>query len=218
MDHDQARNNKRAEAMLESFRSGGADILIGTQMIAKGLHFPGLTLVVVVSADTFLNFPDFRAEERTFQLLVQVAGRAGRGEKPGRVILQTMRAQRPALQLAAQQDYARFYEQEIIARQELGYPPFGKLASLRVSGRQPERVVSAAHTLAAALRSARLPETEILGPAPFYYEKIKRDHRYHVFVRSRQHAGRQQLVARARALVLPSGVHLAVDIDPQNML
>ena len=192
---------------------------MGTQMVAKGHDFPGVTLVGVVNADLTLNFPDFRSAERTFALLTQVAGRAGRGERPGRVLVQTWSPEHYAVACAARHDYAGFYEQEIAFRRELGYPPFGHLVNLVLSGVDGEKVASAAAFLAGEL----LPgagEAEVLGPAPCPLSRLRGKSRYQVLLKSAARPPLRRLLAVLDGLrrKIPAGVALAVDVDPLDML
>src|SRR5207245_1016444 len=146
------------------------DILVGTQMVSKGHDVPGVTLVAVLLADLSLNVPDFRAAERTFQLLVQVAGRAGRGDAPGRVVLQTFRPEHPSVAAAAHHDYAGFMARELERRRTLGYPPFARLVNLRLDGPDGAAVERAARELAGRMRrrarDLELGEGSLVGPAP----------------------------------------------------
>src|SRR5436309_648390 len=169
LDRDAAQRPGAQRRILGSWRSGDTDILVGTQMVSKGHDVPGVTLVAVLLADLSLNVPDFRAAERTFQLLVQVAGRAGRGDAPGRVIVQTFRPEHPSVAAAATHDYAGFMARELERRRALGYPPFARLVNLRLEGRDGASVERAARELAARLRrqapSLRLADDAVLGPA-----------------------------------------------------
>ena len=153
------------ERVLKAFQSGDVRILLGTQMIAKGLDFPNVTLVGVVSADTALHLPDFRAAERTFQLVAQVAGRTGRGDKPGRVIVQTFSPEHPAIRLAALHDFVGFAEYELPIRKDFGVPPFGRLVRVIARGPNEAAVQSYMDDLHAAFRSDADPSVRILGPA-----------------------------------------------------
>jgi primosomal protein N' (replication factor Y) len=229
MDRDTTQKKDAHLSMLRTFRNGDADILIGTQMVAKGLDFAGVTLVGVISADTALNMPDFRASERAFQLLTQVSGRAGRGRKPGHVIVQTFNPEHESVAAAAEHDYETFYRQEIINRRELGYPPFTRLANI-VSQHEDGRVAeSALHSLSRALGGgSRLLDgpkiggddtLQVLGPAPCPLSRLQERYRWHLLLkaadadtlRSRIRAGLAQLSASERSLV-------TVDIDPMSLL
>src|SRR5580704_9656031 len=230
MDSDTSgRKGARAD-ILAALRAGEIDVLVGTQMITKGFDFPGVTLAAVIFADASLNLPDFRSAERTFQLLTQVAGRAGRGERPGRVIIQTYAPHHYSVRAAREQDYARFIRRELELRRELSYPPFAKLAMVRIEGEDPEavsRVASAAaHALSRAAdayrRTASPDIIRVLGPAPAPIERIKKRYRWQVMVKSENltalrtalSAMQTTLARRARE----SDVYLSIDIDPVRML
>ncbi len=219
MDRDTTGRKGAHQRLVESMERREVDILIGTQMIAKGHDFPGVTLVGVVSADASLNFPDFRCAERTFALLTQVAGRAGRGERTGKVLIQTFAADHYALVSAATHDYQGFYAQEVAFRRELGYPPFGFLVNLVLAGNDSERVQNAAESLAAGMQSdAR--EVEVLGPAPCPLARLRGKTRMQVLLKAPQRPPLRRLLARLDGLrrTIPSGVALAVDVDPVDML
>ncbi|MBM3493444.1 MAG: primosomal protein N', partial [Armatimonadetes bacterium] len=218
MDRDTTSRKGSHGSIVQRIRSGEADILIGTQMVAKGLDFPGVTLVGVVSADTGLHIPDFRASERTFQLLAQVAGRAGRGDRPGEVVIQTFTPDHYAIQCAAMQDYGAFYANEIEHRRELGYPPFSSLANL-VSTDAEERVAqTAAQSAAVALRDLGGGGVEVLGPSPAPLTRLKGRYRWHVVVRGSDHAAVVGAVQSALPRLKSSERSaLTVDIDPLGM-
>ncbi len=210
--------------ILERFRRREVDILLGTQMIAKGLDFPGVTLVGVVNADTGLNLPDFRASERTFQLLEQVAGRAGRGSDPGEVLVQTARPQHFALRAAAAHDYVGFAEQELEDRREPGYPPHRRLANLVISGRREEQVADAATELADWTRrliEARAIEgIDVIGPAPCPIDRLRERWRWHFLLKSDAPGS---LGAVLRFLAERRGrtdrqIRIEIDRDPEALL
>jgi primosomal protein N' (replication factor Y) len=186
MDRDTTAKKGAHARLVRDFREGDAEILIGTQMVAKGLDFPNVTLVGVISADTAINMPDFRAAERTFQLLTQVAGRAGRGQHPGEVIIQTFSPDHYAIQAAVHQDYEAFYQQEILFRKELKYPPFSRFANLICADVNERKAESRAHALAAALERVPPKEIEIIGPAPAPLSRLKNQFRFHVALRARR--------------------------------
>jgi len=230
MDSDTSgRKGARAD-ILKALRAGEIDLLVGTQMITKGFDFPGVTLAAVIYADASLNLPDFRSAERTFQLLTQVAGRAGRGERPGRVIIQTYAPQHYSIRAARDQDYARFIRRELQLRDELKYPPFAKLAMVRVEGEVVDEVArvatAAAHALSRAAdaykRTTSLSTVRVLGPAAAPIERIKKRYRYQVMVKSENLTALRNALTTMRAAVerraLHSEVHLSVDIDPIRML
>ncbi|MCX6361111.1 MAG: primosomal protein N' [Armatimonadetes bacterium] len=218
MDRDTTGRKGAHAEILGRFRSGEADILIGTQMVAKGLDFPGVTLVGVINADTTLHVPDFRASERTFQLLAQVAGRAGRGTTSGEVLIQTFAPEHTAVQAAARHDYAAFYGGEIEARRELLYPPFSRLANLVCQDKGEAAAQSGAEAVAGALRDAAPSEAEVLGPAPAPLAKLNTLYRWHALLRTPPECDISEVVARAMTTV-SSGLRraLIVDIDPQSM-
>ncbi len=198
---------------------GEVDILLGTQMVAKGHDFPGVTLVGVINADSTLNFPDFRSAERTFALLSQVAGRAGRGEKPGRVLIQTYAPDHYALICAAAHDYRRFYDQELAGRRELGYPPFGFLVNLVLSGNEAEKVARAAARLGDALAEAA-GDVEVLGPAPCPLARLRGKSRHQILLKAASRTPLRRLLGELAAWrkPVPAGVALSVDVDPVDML
>ena len=218
MDRDTTSKKGAHGRILRDFRQGEADILIGTQMIAKGLDFPNVTLVGVVSADTAINMPDFRAAERTFQLLTQVAGRAGRGATAGEVIIQTFSPDHYAVQAAILHDYLSFYNQEILFRRELKYPPYSRFANLISSDVNETRASARATALAAALERT-LPESiEIIGPSAAPISRLKNQFRFHVALRAPLDAPLSALIAQSVAL-LPTAdrLSISIDIDPLNM-
>jgi primosomal protein N' (replication factor Y) len=222
LDLDAVRKRGSAGSILRAFRAGEIDFLLGTQMVTKGFDFPGVTLVGIIVADLQLYLPDFRAAERTFQLLTQVAGRAGRGESPGEVIMQSYDPDHPALRAAAAQDFEAFFSQESADRRELQYPPFGHLVEIEIRGKGKERVLAAGNAIKRTV--ARLSEglgIEILGPAPKPLARLKGLERWHLLLRSPSRRGLRQALGRAlpevRALRLP-GLHVAVDVDPVQLL
>jgi primosomal protein N' (replication factor Y) (superfamily II helicase) len=219
MDSDTSRRRGARAALLQGVRCGDIDILVGTQMITKGLDFHNVTLVAVVLADLSLNLPDFRSAERTFQLLTQAAGRAGRGERPGRVLIQTYAPHHYSIRAAREQDYARFIRREMELRRELMYPPFARVALIRVEGDEPASVSDDAAMIAMLLAQAAKPEgTRILGPAPAPIERIKRRYRWQVMVKSRERNELRAALAAIAAYTPRENVRVSVDIDPVNML
>jgi primosomal protein N' (replication factor Y) len=219
MDRDTTARKGAHQQLADRMIGREIDILLGTQMVAKGHDFAGVTLVGVIGADSTLNFPDFRSAERTFALLAQVAGRAGRGETPGRVLIQTWSPEHYALQCAAAHDYRRFYDEEIVCRRELGYPPFGYLVNLVVSGIDPGKVGAAAAAVAAGL-NADCGTVEVLGPAPCPLARLRGRHRVQILLKAPDRPPLRRLLSRLPALrrKVPAGVLLAVDVDPVDML
>ena len=227
MDVDTTTRHGSHWRILKDFAERRTDILLGTQMIAKGLDFPGVGLVGVVAADVGLNLPDFRAGERTFQLLTQVAGRTGRGEERGRVVVQSYLPDHYTIALARDQHFAPFFDREIAEREGigLGYPPFSRLVGITARGRDEDQVREAAGRLADFLSAGSEqmgdPRPEVLGPAPAPHEKIRGVYRWQVIVRGRAGSARALVsgaLAQKRALKLPSAVTLAVDVDPMDLL
>ncbi|HET6352511.1 MAG TPA: primosomal protein N', partial [Coriobacteriia bacterium] len=219
MDADTTKGKGAHERLLAAFEGLESGVLLGTQMIAKGLDYPEVTLVGVVAADVTLNVPDFRAGERTYQLLEQVAGRAGRGDAPGRVVVQTYWPEHPAIRAAAAHDPALFYPEERAGRAELGYPPFGRLCNVLVWGRSAEDVRASVRALAAAI-AERIPEGwELRGPSPAPLERLKGVWRWHLLVKAPAHAEISTPIAEAFAAVkLSKQVSAAADIDPIDLL
>jgi len=218
LDRDTTASRGAAEAILRGLRAGEVDVLVGTQMVAKGHDFPGVRLVGVVNADLGLHFPDFRAAERTFQLLTQVAGRAGRGGSPGRVIVQSFNPDHYAIRPVLDHDYESFYAEEIAHRSALGYPPFGRLAQVIVSGTEEEEVRKAATQLARASRSGA--GCEVLGPAVAPIARLRGRHRSQLLVKGSD-PGAVWATARRIAAAsenLPASIRVRVDVNPVDML
>ncbi len=213
-DRDVTKGRDAHEAILSRFLAHEADVLVGTQMIAKGLDIPLVTLVGVISADISLHIPDFRSGERTFQLLEQVAGRAGRGEKGGRVVVQTYTPQHFAIKAAAAHDYAGLYESEMEFRQQLGYPPFGRLVRLTYAHSGAAYSEEQAMLMVKRLKKERdrlgLANVDVLGPAPGFVARIRGRWRWNVIVRG------SDPVALVREMTLPRG--WTVDVDPATLL
>jgi primosomal protein N' (replication factor Y) len=225
MDRDTTSKRGSQEALLRSWERGDIDILVGTQMITKGHDVGGVTLVGALLADLSLNLPDFRAAERTFQLLSQVAGRAGRGANAGRVIVQTYTPDHYTMRHLLRHDYRGFFEEEVGFRRALGYPPFGRLVSLRIDGAKSEVVEAKATKLAGALRAAidqdpkLRKQIEIMGPAPAPILKLRNRYRWHLLLKGTRSAGLLKLAAQARTLLPRSAAwRLHIDVDPHSML
>jgi primosomal protein N' (replication factor Y) len=247
MDADTMKRKDDYRHVLGDFRAGKIDILVGTQMIAKGLHFPNVTLVGIIYADSALHQPDFRAGERTFQLLTQVAGRAGRGEVEGEVFVQAFTPFHPAIQYARRHDFVGFYEQEIEFREQLKYPPASRVALLTLKGRNEEKVKFSAEHLKRQLekrlkgrggagnplpaadpfadngareaaRPSRFKDLIIAGPAPAPLLRAENFYRYQIMLRTRaMSALSRELAKMLESLTLPEEVSLAVDIDPVSL-
>ena len=239
MDADTMKRKDDYRKVLGDFRTGKTDILVGTQMIAKGLHFPNVTLVGIIYADLALHQPDFRAGERTFQLLTQVAGRAGRGDVEGEVFVQAFAPFHPAIQYARRHDFIGFYEQEIEFREQLKYPPVSRVALLTLKGRNEDKVRFSADYLKRALESKiQSPKSKVAagemtldsrpwvldldliisGPAPAPLLRAETFYRYQIMLRTRAMTKLSQALAKIiGTLILPDDISLAVDIDPVNL-
>ena len=220
MDSDTLKRKEDYRRILGDFRSGKIDILVGTQMIAKGLHFPNVTLVGIIHADLSLHIPDFRAGERTFQLLTQVAGRAGRGDVEGEVYVQSFTPFHPAIQYARRHDYIGFYDQEIEFRQELRYPPVGRVALLTLRGRSEDRVRFFADHLRKEmdLLAIQLGDIVVAGPAPAPLLRAENFYRYQIMIRTpRMPQLSRQLSTKFDSLKIPEDLRLIIDIDPVSL-
>lgn len=222
LDRDTTSRRKLFERAIMEFGAGDLDMLVGTQMLAKGHDFPNVTLVGVVSVDAGLSMPDFRSAERTFQLITQVAGRAGRGERAGRVLIQTFHPNHYALRHACAQDYAGFYAEEIRYRRSLSYPPFVALASLLIHGEDFTRAQATAAEIKKALEEANTERAcRILGPAPAPLARIKGEHRIQLLLKSRSRPQLRQTIDVAMAEAGARGTDLRsvnVEIDPINLM
>lgn len=221
MDADTTRRKNSHAKLLDIFRNGKADILVGTQMVAKGLDFHNVTLVGVISADTILNMPDFRAAERTFQLLTQVSGRAGRGDIPGEVYVQSFSPDHYAIRAAAKQDYLQFYEQEIQYRSELMYPPFSQLINILSQDIYPEKANQRLDWLANMLKGKLTSGIEIMGPVSAPIPKLRGLYRSHLLVRNRHPNGsmlQEVLHEILDSMSTADKNSLIIDVDPLSML
>ncbi|MEC8993772.1 MAG: primosomal protein N' [Candidatus Latescibacterota bacterium] len=210
------------DELVERFRRREADVLLGTQMVAKGLDFPDVTLVGVISADTGLHMPDFRAAERSFQLLTQVAGRSGRGDQPGEVVIQTRLPDEAVLQAAARQDFDAFVENELVERRAAGFPPFGRLVVFRWRGDQIAAVERAAHEGVIRLRQTCKPGVQLLGPAPAPLARLRGRHRWQALLMGPSAQALRQTTSTALTSMRQSSsrfdVDLAVVVDPQTTM
>ncbi|MBI92757.1 MAG: primosomal protein N' [Gemmatimonadaceae bacterium] len=210
------------DELVERFRRREADVLLGTQMVAKGLDFPDVTLVGVISADTGLHMPDFRAAERSFQLLTQVAGRSGRGDQPGEVVIQTRLPDEAVLQAAARQDFDAFVENELVERRAAGFPPFGRLVVFRWRGDQIASVERAAHEGVIRLRQTCKPGVQLLGPAPAPLARLRGRHRWQALLMGPSAQALRQTTSTALTSMRQASsrfdVDLAVVVDPQTTM
>jgi primosomal protein N' (replication factor Y) len=220
LDRDTVTGKRQYEVILQGFREGSYDILVGTQMIAKGHDIPNVTLVGVVSADVGLGLPDFRAAERTFQLLTQVAGRAGRGDLPGIVLAQTINPDHYAIRMAAAHDYQAFYEKELNFRRMMHYPPFTAMANLLVRSEKQEEALR----LSAELGRLLTPEPEnikVLGPAEAPVPRLKNEFRYQLLIKSASRKLLNEHLRRIRDFALQNkwpATALVIDVDPLTLM
>lgn len=224
LDRDTCARRNDYLKILKAVHRGEVDILLGTQMITKGHHFPNVTLVGIVLADTGLGLPDFRAGERTFQLISQVAGRAGRGDRPGRVIVQTFQPEHHSIEMSTRHDYLGMYNREIALRKRLDYPPFARLINLRIEGKEEKDVHAAAREL--GVKAMRLckknSQPQVLGPAPAPLARLRDKYRYQLLLKGRELDSLHLLVHRLQkdiTLFNNAGkVKIAVDVDPESMM
>jgi primosomal protein N' (replication factor Y) len=222
MDVDTTGRKGAHEKLLTRFGNKEADILLGTQMIAKGLDFPDVTLVGVLTADTMLHLPDFRASEKTFQLLTQVSGRAGRHELPGEVIIQTYTPEHYSIQLASQYDYDSFYNHEMQLRKNHAYPPYYYLALLTVSHPEITKVVSVTEKIVQFLRRNVENETKILGPVASPIPRIKDRYRYQCMVKYKReknlHETLRKITEHFQQEMSSNDLMIAIDLSPNTMM
>jgi primosomal protein N' (replication factor Y) len=219
LDADVMQRKETFRETLSAFRTGKIDVLVGTQMIAKGLHFPNVTLVGIINADLGLHIPDFRAGERTVQLLTQVAGRAGRGDIEGEVVVQSFTPFHPAIQFARHHDFQGFLDQELDFRRQWQYPPFSHLVMIVVRSEHQGRAELSMQTLAKRL-SEGMPDGVVLGePAPAPLEKSHGQFRYHLMLRTKAIVRLSRHVhAVLERLTLPEDVLVAVDVDAYQLM
>jgi primosomal protein N' (replication factor Y) len=221
LDRDTARTKRAFEKVLGDFASGAGDILVGTQMLAKGHDFHRVTLVGVVSADSQLGFPDFRAAERTFQLLTQVAGRAGRGDLVGEVLVETYYPEHYAIQFAAQQDYAAFFEKELHFRRLMQYPPFSSLATILVRGTSLEHAINWCRQLEKHFERAESRGVRALGPASAPLARLKREHRFQFLLKSQSRSALHEILEGALNFCAEQKIPdraVLIDVDPINLM
>jgi primosomal protein N' (replication factor Y) len=221
LDRDAVRTKQQYQETLGAFAGGALDILVGTQMLAKGHDFQRVTLVGVISADSSLTLPDFRAAERTFQLLMQVAGRAGRGELPGRVLIQTYYPEHYAIQDAVRQNYLAFYERELHFRRMMAYPPFTSLANVIVRDTNLENAIRWSRRLSEYFSPSDGQGIRILGPASAPLARLKKEHRFQFLLKSPKRSVITKLLSGALSFCdaneIPQTAVL-VDMDPLSLL
>jgi primosomal protein N' (replication factor Y) len=222
MDTDSMQRPGSHEAALTKFRNGEVQILLGTQMIAKGLDFPNVTLVGVINADTALHLPDFRAAERTFHLVTQVAGRTGRGDKGGRVLVQTYTPEHDAIAAAVRHDFERFASTELPLRKAHGYPPFATMIRVIIRGPAEDPTHAFATHIADMIRQTQDKhgaDARVLGPAPAPMSKLRGNFRFHIQIQSTHGQRLRNAVREATAdLKPPEGIQWVADVDPLDML
>lgn len=216
LDRDVAQKKGALETILSDFRAGSIQILVGTQMVAKGLDFPNVTLVGVIAADISLNFPDFRASERTFQLLSQVAGRAGRGQIPGEVVIQTFNPTHPAILDAQNHNYLHFYELIHAERLKASYPPHKRLVNILFYGQDRSKVISFSETVGKEV-SKHVKEAEVLGPTDCQLEKIQTLWRRHLLLKLPLDTSLEKLQHTMSSFHSES-VDWVIDVDPYTLM
>ena len=210
LDRDSARRRGSIQEILRRFKDGTAKILLGTQLVTKGFDFHDVTLVGIVNADTILHLPDFRSGERTFQILTQVAGRSGRGEKPGKVLIQTYHTDHYAAIFSQLQDYTTFYRQELELRRELDFPPFSRLILIRLKGKNEKNVWSEAEELHGTLQQIR--GIDVFGPNRSFYYRIRKDYRVFIILKLRKNYPMQKM--EFLTSYRPKTCSIAIDVDP----
>ncbi len=213
LDRDSARKRGEAEAILKKFEEQKAKILLGTQLVTKGFDFPNVTFVGIVNADTILNLPDFRGSERTFQILTQVAGRAGRGEKPGRVLIQTYHPEQYSILFSQLQNYPKFYAEEMKLRRELNFPPFSRLILIRFSGKDEQTTWSEAKKIYNLLTGIK--GIKIFGPNQSFYYKIRNNYRVYILIKSPLKFEHRRLKFLKQVKLIKS--KLEIDVDPLDV-
>jgi primosomal protein N' (replication factor Y) len=206
------------EKMLWSFKKGAAQILIGTQAVAKGLDFPNVALVGIISADTALNMPDFRSGERTFQLITQVAGRAGRGDTPGMVYVQTYAPESFAIKAACDLNITGFYQDELKIRYKAVYPPFCHMLNITFKGRNEDLIKKEAEEVRKILHGNYNKDIEIYGPVPSPRSKIKENYRYNILLKSKQIQTLINICRHMQTLNMNNHINMAWDMEPQDLL
>ncbi len=218
IDSDSVKTKNFLENTLKDFKDQKIDILLGTQMVAKGLNFPGVRLIGIISADSALHLPDFRAGERTFSLITQVAGRAGRYTPDGLVFIQTFDPSNPAIKLAAENKQEEYYRAEILKRKMLGFPPFSRLIRLVFRGAEESAVINYADRVQISLLDWKLDKTEILGPAECPINKISGNYRYQILIRTNNFNIAHEAVEHLKQIAAKTKVYMEIDVDPVSLL
>lgn len=221
LDQDSGKKKRTPYILLEKMRDGSIDVLLGTQMVAKGYDFPNVSLVGILMADIGINIPDFRATERIFALLTQVSGRSGRREKPGRVIVQTLNVEHPFLQFLTRHDYFGFYRHEIEIRRQLRYPPFTRIVRLLARGKEETRVGETIKNIAETIREEIRKKSysiEVLGPSLAPLSKISNNFRWHLLLKTAEMEHAREIIRTCRITPPSNDVYLEIDIDPYDLM
>jgi primosomal protein N' (replication factor Y) len=219
MDSDTTSGRGAYEKILRRFSKGEIDILIGTQMITKGHDFPNVLLVGIISADLSLNLPDFRAAEKTFQVMTQVAGRGGRGIDPGQVFIQTFNPDHYSVRLAGSHDYQSFYQEEIALRQSFSYPPYSRMVNLQISSNVLEKAVKGSEEIGKIARHlAARNKIEVMGPAEAPLARIKGRHRRQILLKGSNIRALHALVRNTLQLNTVRDIMVKIDVDPVNFM
>ncbi len=228
MDRDTVKHKGEMQQVLKRFMQNETDILVGTQMVTKGHDFPNVTLVGVISADLSLNYPDFRAGEVTFQLLSQVAGRTGRGNVPGKVIIQTFNPSHYAIAATKDHNYKGFFSHELALRRQVNYPPFSLIANVRLLGNSKSKTEKIANHIGMKIRNRLKKESkrknviEILGPVEAPMAKLKGKYRQQILIKARTSRYLNQLLKETESfsarILSSSGVRMIIDVDPYQMM
>ena len=218
MDYDTTSRKGMHEKMIDAFKNGDYNILLGTQMVAKGLDFPNVTLVGVINADTSLNIPDFRSSENTFSLLSQVAGRSGRSEKSGSVVIQTYNPTHYAISLCKNHDYMSFYKKEMMIRKELKYPPYYYICNIRVSGKDPSFLLGEALKIKNSM-IRNFKSTIILGPSSSSLFKINNIYRYNIILKYKREDNLYLILSKVLDHYKSNNkIKIDIDFNPSQMI
>ena len=221
MDIDTVTKKNSHEEILNEFKNKGIDILIGTQMVVKGHHFPKVTLVGVVAADSSLNMDDYRANEKTFQILVQVAGRAGREKLPGKVIIQSYNPENYSIQSAKNQNYIEFYQTEIALRKQLKYPPFCDIIVIGFNSNSESKIKTISENMYKSLTEKNLENCNIYKPSPSPIDKIQNRYRWRIIIKSNMNEELNDILNQELRKIYEKNdrsVNISIDVNPNNMI
>jgi primosomal protein N' (replication factor Y) len=223
MDFDTTRKKDSHEEIYNKFKNREADILIGTQMIAKGLDFENVTLVGIIAADISLNLPDYRAEERTYQLITQVSGRAGRGDKPGKVVIQTYEPENNSIIYASQNNYEGFYENEILLRKAMNYPPFGRILLINFSSKNEQLLIKNIQKIGYLLKHKLRNSDNIfmLGPTVSSLSRIKEYYRWQILIKGKfdnEFENKIKNFVYENLKSMYNDIRVSLDVNPSNMM